>query len=164
MIYKNGRYGKFLACPNYPECKNTKALDKDGNVAEKTETEKPVELAGFKCELCGAEMVVRRGRFGTFYACSNYPSCRFTKQKTSETGASCPICSSKILTRHGKGKTLFYSCERYPECDFSSWDMPLAEKCPDCGEMLFYRKSKKAVICKSRGCGYKRDEEMTVIE
>ena len=164
MIYKNGRYGKFLACPSYPECKNTKALDKDGNVAEKTEVEKPVEYAGFKCELCGAEMVVRRGRFGTFYACSNYPGCRFTKQKTAETGANCPICSSKILARHGRGKTLFYSCERYPECDFSSWDMPLAEKCPDCKEMLFYRKSKKVVICKSRGCGYKRDEEMTVIE
>ena len=164
MIYKNGRYGKFLACPSYPECKNTKALDKNGNIVEKTETAKEVELAGFKCELCGADMVVRRGKFGTFYACSNYPTCRFTKQKTSETGAACPICSSKILARHGRGKTLFYSCERYPECDFSSWDMPLAEKCPDCGEMLYYRKSKKAVICKSRSCGYKRDEEMTVIE
>ena len=76
----------------------------------------------------------------------------------------CPRCNSKILARHGKGKTLFYSCERYPECDFSSWDMPLQEKCPDCGEMLYYRKSKKCVICKGHTCGYKRDEEMTVIE
>ena len=163
MIYKNGRFGKFLACPNYPACKNTKAVDKDGNIVEPVK-EKKVESAGFTCEKCGADMLVRNGRFGEFYACSNYPKCSFTKQKTVETGASCPNCGSKVLARHGRGKTLFYSCEKYPECDFSSWDMPLAEKCPDCNEMLFYRKSKKAVICKNKACGYKRDEEMTVIE
>ena len=163
MIYKNGRFGKFLACPNYPACKNTKAVDKDGNILEPVK-EKKVESAGFACEKCGADMLVRSGRFGEFYACSNYPKCSFTKQKTVETGASCPNCGSKVLARHGRGKTLFYSCEKYPECDFSSWDMPLAEKCPDCSQMLFYRKSKKAVICKNKACGYKRDEEMTVIE
>jgi len=162
MVYKNGRFGKFLACPSYPACRNTKALDKDGKVVVKQE--ETVELAGFKCELCGGEMVIRRGKFGTFYACSNYPTCTNTKQKTVDTGALCPKCSSKVLARHGKGRTLFYSCENYPECDFSSWDMPLSENCPDCGEMLFYRKSKKNVICKNKNCGYKREEEMTVIE
>ncbi len=163
MVYKTGRYGRFLACPSYPNCKNTKALDKDGNVVA-TEVQPTLELAGFDCEKCGGPMVVRRGRYGVFYACSSYPTCNFTKQKTVDTGASCPRCNSKILARHGKGKTLFYSCEKYPECDFSSWDMPLLEKCPDCGEMLYYRKSKKCVICKGAKCGYKRDEEMTVIE
>ena len=162
MIYKNGRFGKFLACPNYPKCKCTKAIDKNGNVVEQ-ETVAP-ELAGFKCEVCGGDMVVRSGRFGSFYACINYPECTFTKQKVTDTGASCPICSSRILARHGKGRTLFYSCERYPECDFSSWDMPLVEKCPDCGNTLFYRKSRKSVICKEKNCGYKREEEMAVIE
>ena len=162
MVYKNGRFGRFLACPNFPECKNTKALDKDGKPAQ-TE-EKKQELAGFKCEICGGEMVVRNGRYGTFYACANYPKCKFTKQKVVELDASCPKCSSKIVARHGKGNTLFYSCEKYPKCDFSSWDMPLLEKCPDCGDMLYYRKSKKCVICKNRVCDYKRDEEMTVIE
>ena len=162
MVYKNGRFGKFLACPNYPKCKCTKAIDKNGNVVEPENT--TPELAGFKCEICGGEMVVRNGRFGSFYACINYPTCTFTKQKVTETGASCPKCSSKILARHGKGRTLFYSCERYPECDFSSWDMPLAEKCPECGSILFYRKSRKSVICKEKSCGYKREEEMTVIE
>ena len=162
MIYKTGRFGRFLACPSYPACKNTKAIDKDGNpLAPKEEKQ---DFAGFKCELCGSEMVVRNGRYGTFYACVNYPSCTFTKQKTVETGALCPKCNSKILARHGKGRTLFYSCEKYPECDFSSWDMPLVERCPECNEMLFYRKSKKQVICKNKACGYKRDEEMTVIE
>ncbi len=162
MIYKNGRFGKFLACPSYPKCRNTKALDKYGSVVVK-EAEN-IELAGFKCELCGGEMVVRRGRYGTFYACANYPICTNTKQKTVDVGVSCPKCSSRILARHGKGRTLFYSCEKYPECNFSSWDMPLSEKCPDCGEMLFYRKSKKSVICKNKACGYKREQEMTVIE
>ena len=162
MVYKNGRFGKFLACPSYPTCRNTKALDKDGNVLVKEEA--ATELAGFKCEACGGEMVIRRGRYGTFYACSNYPTCTNTKQKTVDTGTLCPKCSSKILARHGKGRTLFYSCEKYPECDFSTWDMPLSEKCPDCGEMLFYRKSKKTVVCKNKACGYKREQEMTVIE
>lgn len=162
MVYKNGRFGRFLACPNFPECKNTKALDKDGKPAQAEE--KKQELAGFKCEICGGEMVVRNGRYGTFYACANYPKCKFTKQKVVELDASCPKCSSKIVARHGKGNTLFYSCEKYPKCDFSSWDMPLLEKCPDCGDMLYYRKSKKCVICKNRVCDYKRDEEMTVIE
>ena len=162
MIYKKGRFGRFLACPSYPACKNTKTLDSDGNVS--TPEAAPLELAGFKCEACGGEMVVRNGRYGTFYACSNYPTCMFTKQKVTDIGVSCPRCSSKIYARHGKGKMLFYSCERYPECDFSSWDMPLSEKCPECSAMLYYRKSRKSVICKEKNCGYKRDEEMTVIE
>ena len=162
MIYKNGRYGKFLACPNYPECKCTKAVDKNGKVAEQEVT--TPELAGFKCEVCGGEMVVRQGRYGSFYACQNYPTCTFTKQKVTETGVCCPQCNSRILARHGKGRMLFYSCEKYPECDFSTWDMPLSEKCPNCGDMLYYRKSRKCVICKSKGCNYKRDEEMAVIE
>jgi len=162
MIYKEGKFGKFLACPNYPKCKNTKAIDKNGKVVER---EKPqIELAGFKCELCGGEMVVKRGRYGIFYACENYPDCTFTKHKITDIGVPCPKCSSRIFARHGKGNTLFYSCEKYPECDFSSWDMPLKEKCPECNEMLYYRKSRKSVICKKKGCGYKREEEMSVIE
>lgn len=162
MVYKKGRFGKFLACPNFPSCKNTKALDKEGKPVEADE--KKVELAGFKCEVCGGDMVVRSGRYGSFYACANYPTCKFTKQKVVELDVPCPRCGSKVVARHGKGKMLFYSCEKYPECDFSSWDMPLAEKCPDCGAGLFYRKSRKNVICKNPSCDYKREEEMTVIE
>ena len=109
-------------------------------------------------------MVIRNGRYGTFYACINYPTCRFTKQKIVSLDVPCPICSSKILARHGKGKMVFYSCEKYPDCDFSTWDMPLAERCPDCGGMLYYRKTRKSVVCKNPSCEYKRDEEMTVIE
>jgi DNA topoisomerase-1 len=162
MLVKNGRFGKFLACSGYPDCKNTMTLDKDGNPA-KPVVEEPT-FAGFKCDICGGEMIVRNGRYGIFYACSNYPTCTFTKHKTTELDVPCPVCGHKIVARHGKGKMLFYSCEMHPDCGFSSWDMPLAEKCPDCGGMLFYRKSRKSVICKEKGCEYKREEEMTVIE
>ncbi len=162
MVYKNGKFGKFLACPNYPECKNTKTIDKDGKISEPV-VEAP-KLAGFKCELCDSEMIIRNGKYGTFYACSNYPTCTFTKQKITDTGVRCPSCSSKIVARHGRGKMLFYSCEKYPECDFSTWDMPLTEPCPDCGGILYFRKSRKAIICKSKNCSYKREEEVAVIE
>ena len=162
LVYKKGRFGKFLACSNYPACKNTKSIDSQGNIAVYEPT--VATLAGFACDACGGEMVVRDGKFGVFYACQNYPRCKFTKQKTTDTDVSCPKCNSKVFARHGKGKMLFYSCEKYPECDFSTWDMPLNEKCPDCGQILYYKKSRKLVLCKEKDCDYKREEEMTVIE
>ena len=162
MIFKEGKFGKFLACPSYPACRNTKAVDKNGQVVER---ETPsVVYADFDCEICGGRMVIRNGKFGEFYACSNYPQCKFTKQKITKTGVPCPHCAADIIARRGKGKTLFFSCEKYPECDFSSWDMPLNEKCPDCGAMLYYRKSRKAVICKEKKCSYKREEEIEMTE
>ncbi len=162
MVYKNGRFGRFLACPNYPTCKNTKTLDKNGELAEEKK-EIPI-TADFKCELCGGDMILKNGKFGDFYACANYPACRFTKRKVAELDVLCPQCNSKISARRARGKSIFYSCEKYPECDFSSWDMPLSEKCPDCGNMLYYRKSKKNVICKSKNCSYKREEELAVVD
>lgn len=159
MIYKTGRFGRFLACPDYPACKSTVAVDKNGVPVKPKE--KTVTLADFKCELCGGDVVVRNGRYGEFYACSNYPGCKFTKQKITDIGVSCPICGGNIVSRHTKDRSVFYSCGNYPECDFSSWDRPLDEKCPDCGEMLYYRRTRKAVICKNKGCEYRRDEEMT---
>ena len=158
MVVKNGRYGKFAACPNYPTCKNTKPLEteKPETVAEKVEKKAPV-LADFKCELCGGDMVQRTGRYGTFFACANYPTCTFTKQKTKELDVPCPKCQSKLLIKTGRNKTVFYSCERYPDCDFSSWDMPTAEKCPDCGKMLFRKKGKALLVCHEKDCGYRRE-------
>ena len=158
MVYKTGRFGKFLACPDYPVCRSTIAVDKNGNPQQ--QKERKIELADFKCELCGGDMVVRNGRYGTFYACKNYPKCKFTKQKVVNIGVPCPKCGSNIIGKHAKEKVLFYSCERYPECDFSTWDKPLSEKCPVCQENLYYRKTKRAVVCKNSKCDYKRDEEL----
>ncbi|MBE6630108.1 MAG: type I DNA topoisomerase [Ruminococcaceae bacterium] len=159
MVVKNGRYGKFAACPNYPNCKNTKPLEeKKEEEAEKTE-KPPVVVADFKCELCGSDMVQRTGRYGTFFACSRYPACHFTKQKTKELDVPCPKCGSKILIKSGRSKTVFYSCEKYPTCDFSSWDMPVNEKCPDCGNLLFRKKGKALLVCHEKNCGYRRETE-----
>ena len=158
MIVKNGRFGKFAACPNYPTCKNTKPLVTATSAAETNEDGKatPV-IADFKCEICGADMVLRTGKFGAFYACSKYPECKFTKQRTRELGVDCPKCQAKLVTKYGRNRTVFYSCERYPDCDFSSWDMPVKENCPQCGKMLFRKKGKAMLICHDKDCGYKQE-------
>ena len=165
MIVKNGRFGKFAACPNYPTCKNTKPLNAPKADAEgEAQTEKKVIVADFKCEKCGGDMVLRSGRYGSFYACANYPACAFTKPRTKDIGVPCPKCGEKVVMKYGKNKTVFYSCEKYPTCDFSSWDMPVGEKCPDCGGMLFRKKGKAQIVCHDKACGYTRqatENEMT---
>jgi len=159
MIVKTGRFGKFAACPNYPKCRSTKQLGKPAKTSSDTEAEvkeeKSTEIAPFKCEKCGSDMVLRTGRFGAFYACVRYPQCKFTKQKTNSVDVKCPKCGGDIVAKHGKNRSFFYSCSNYPECDFSSWDMPLNEKCPDCGEILYKKKGKDAVYCKK--CKYQRE-------
>ncbi len=150
MVIKSGRFGKFAACPGYPECRNTMPLDKNGEAVQKDEPQ-PVE--GLRCELCGGSVVKKLGRFGEFYACADYPRCKFTKPITKETGVACPKCGAKIVIKKGKKKE-FYSCERYPDCDFSAWDAPTEEKCPLCDGMLLMRKSGKR-YCSNKECNYK---------
>ena len=162
MVVKNGRFGKFAACPNYPKCRNTKPLTAtnpdesadEGENEAKEETKKKVVVADFKCEKCGADMVLRNGRYGSFYACVNYPTCRFTKPRTKEIDVPCPECGAKIVTRYSKSKTVFYGCSNYPKCNFSSWDMPMEKKCPDCGKNLYHKKGKAQLICHDEACGY----------
>ena len=155
MVIKNGRFGKFAACPNYPTCKNTKTLNNDGTIKEQEE-QKSTDL---KCEICGSDMIVRSGKFGEFYACSNYPSCKFTKAKTKPTGVACPKCGKEILERVGKNNKLFFSCSNYPECDFSTWDMPTDKKCPKCSDMLLMKKTRNMLVCRNIKCTYKEKAE-----
>ena len=160
MVVKNGRFGKFAACPNYPQCRNTKPLNTKQNTdGEEENVEKKTIVADFKCEKCGADMVQRTGKFGTFFACSKYPECDFTKQKLRDIGVPCPKCASKIVMKTGKNRTVFYSCEKYPECDFSSWDLPTNEKCPNCGNILFRKKGQAMLICHEKDCGFKKPIE-----
>ncbi len=157
MIVKNGKFGKFAACPNYPRCRNTKPLTENKPQAEETEEraeKKQPEIADFKCEKCGGDMVLRSGRYGSFYACANYPTCKFTKQKTKNIDIPCPECGSKIVVRYSRNRTAFYGCEKYPACKFSSWDMPVDEKCPDCGKQLFQKKGKAQLVCHDEKCGF----------
>lgn len=156
MVIKHGRFGTFAACPGYPECKNTKAIDKKGNVIEK-KTEEP-EKTDMKCEKCGGDIVIRSSSYGRFYACSNFPKCRYTKAILEPVGVRCPKCGADMVKAYGKKKNLYYRCEKYPECDFSSWDLPTAEKCPKCGKMLFEKKG-KGLYCADAVCGYKDFED-----
>ena len=108
------------------------------------------EPAGFNCEICGAPMVVKMGRYGKFYACSRFPECRNTKAITKEIGVKCPKCKQgEILERKSKKNRIFYGCSRYPDCDFVSWDMPVGRNCPKDGHYLVYKKSRKdrQVVC-----------------
>jgi len=159
LIIKNGRFGKFAACPSYPECKFTMPLDKNGNIIKKEEKAE-VQKTDIKCELCGEFMVIRKGRFGSFYACSNYPKCKNTKPINVEMqNASCPLCGAKILQKHGKRKMYFYSCEKYPDCKFSVWDMPIGENCPKCKSLMLRKKGKDIVYCYNKDCGYQEKRE-----
>ncbi len=155
MIAKSGRFGRFAACPNYPECKNTKRIDKNNNPISK----EPVEQkeTGMVCEKCGSPMVIRSGAYGNFYACSNYPTCKNTLAIKNEIGVKCPKCGGQILSKRSKSRTVFYSCENYPTCSFSSWDIPTNEKCPICSGMLMRKKGKNLLVCSTEGCAFKKE-------
>ena len=155
MIIKNGRFGKFAACPNYPNCRNTKTLDKDGKEAV-VATATPVN--DMKCEICGSDMVLKQGKFGEFYACVNYPKCKFTKAKDTKIDAICPDCGAEIVSKVTRSKKQFYSCSRFPECKFSTWDVPTTEKCPKCSNMLLQKKNKNFKYCRNEKCDYKTEE------
>lgn len=101
------------------------------------------EPAGFNCDICGAPMVVKLGRYGKFYACSRFPNCRNTKPIVKEIGVICPKCGiGQVVERKSKRNRLFYGCSRYPACDFVSWDKPVGRDCPVCGHFLVEKKVK----------------------
>jgi DNA topoisomerase-1 len=163
LIVKNGRFGKFAACPSYPECKFTLRLSRDGIIIKKEDQPEP-QKTDLKCELCGSEILIRKGRYGNFYACSNYPQCKHTKPIDAETGADCPDCGAKILKKRAKGKGYFYSCEKYPDCKFSIGDIPLEKKCPECGSLLLQKKGKDMIYCHNKECTHQEIAEPKVEE
>lgn len=140
MVIKKGRFGKFLACPNYPECKNTKPLKEKDSVEE----------TDINCEKCGAKMLKRKGRYGEFLACSGYPECKNTKQIIKETDADCPICGNKIVIKFSKAGRRFFGCSNYPECKFISWYEPTNEKCEICKGMMVIKNNK--LVCADKKC------------
>ncbi|NNB86163.1 type I DNA topoisomerase [Corallococcus exiguus] len=157
FVIKFGKMGHFLACSNYPDCKNTKDFKRDAEgkiviVEEETTDE--------KCEKCGKPMVIKRGRFGRFMACSGYPDCKTSKPIS--IGVNCPECKVGYLTerRSGRGK-IFFGCNRYPECKFAAWDRPLAEACPQCASPYLLQKFSKRdgayIACPNKECDYRRE-------
>ena len=153
LIVKTGRFGKFAACPGYPECKTTMTLTKEGKIAPVAQKQEDVKVEGMKCELCGGDVVLKKGRFGEYYACEHYPTCRFTRQKVRKIGVKCPKCGGEVVEKRSR-KSTFYGCDHYPECDFSLWDEPIGKECPRCGQMLVKKKN-GTVACSSKECKYK---------
>ncbi len=114
------------------------------------------EVTDEKCELCGKPMVIKRGRFGEFLACSGYPECKNTKPKVNKINIKCPRCGRDIVARKSKTGKLFFGCSGYPECNQLYWNKPVEQKCPKCGSLLTEKKTKTTkYVCSNADCGYK---------
>jgi len=159
MVIKWGRNGEFLACPGYPECRNTMNFRREGDAVVPVKEEEV--LTDEKCPECGAPMVMKRGRFGRFFACTRYPECKGTK--SIPLGVPCPKCGSDLSERRSRRGKTFYGCTAYPKCDFVSWDRPRAEACPLCANPWLVDKFSKRdgafVACPNKECGYRRVAE-----
>jgi DNA topoisomerase I len=155
MAVKRGRFGYFLACTGYPECRNTKRIVMKGGAATTVEDVRLEE----KCPQCGNHLVKKHGRFGEFTACSNYPACKYIKRET--LGIACPEkgCTGEIVVRRSK-RGPFYGCTRYPECKFTTSHKPVAEPCPSCGSPILLEKTTKTSgtvrYCRNESCKYER--------
>ncbi|HPC74280.1 MAG TPA: type I DNA topoisomerase [Syntrophales bacterium] len=160
MVIKWGRKGQFIACSNYPKCKNTSNFieDENGKIVQ-TETEK----TDMVCEKCGKPMVVKEGRFGRFLGCSGYPECKSTAAIS--LGVSCPEkgCGGDITEKRTKKGKAFFGCSNYPKCKFATWDRPIPEPCPACGAPFLvekYSRNKGRVkACIDKECGYRQAQE-----
>ena len=153
MAVKHGRFGKFLACLNYPECKGTKPLKGEAPLPEPEPTDEV-------CDKCGKMMVKKVGRFGPFLSCSGYPECKNIKSIEKKIGVTCPKCGKgDMIEKRTKKRKIFYSCNRYPDCDQAFWDKPTEEKCPEDGWPLLAKKTK--YVCSKEDCKFSkpRDEE-----
>jgi DNA topoisomerase-1 len=159
MIIKTGRYGKFLACSAFPDCKNIKSMPGQGN-KNGADDEKIKELQekhkDEKCEKCGEPMAVKNGRYGAFLGCSGYPKCRNIKNLNGGnqgTGIVCPACGKGEIVQKGSKRGIFYGCNQYPSCKNAYWSKPTGEKCPDCGALLVAGKD-DSVKCSAKGCKF----------
>jgi DNA topoisomerase I len=153
MVLKRGRFGQFMACTGYPDCKTTRRLDQGKRVPDI-----PLEET---CPKCGRNMVIRHGRYGEFTSCSGYPECKYVKQNY--IGVKCPLCKDGDLVekKARKGNT-FYGCSNYPKCKFTSANKPIPEKCPSCGSEYLvekYLKSGPVIACPNKECEYERPNE-----
>ena len=160
MVIKRGRFGKFMACSAYPECKNTKKLATEGEGDSASPARPADEPIDEKCSKCGAGMVIKSGRFGKFISCSNYPECKNTKPIP--IGVPCPEegCGGNIIEKRSRNGRTFYGCDQYPKCTFAAWNRPVAEACPLCATPYILEKFKdgeKYLACSKKGCGFKKE-------
>jgi DNA topoisomerase-1 len=168
LVIREGRYGRFLGCSGFPECKTIIPIE--NAAGQPRQPKEPPQETDERCPKCGSKMVIRQSRHGKFLGCSAYPKCRTTKSLPAdgETPAlKCPEpgCDGQIVLKRSKRGRTFYGCNRYPECKFATWDTPLDEKCPQCGWLLVEKKRKNALpvkACSAPDCEY--EEEMAELE
>ena len=154
MVLKRGRFGQFMACTGYPDCKTTRRLDQGKKVPDIPLDE--------NCPQCGRTMVLRHGRYGEFTSCSGYPECKYVKQNF--IGMKCPECKEgELVEKKARRRgNIFYGCSNYPKCKFTSASKPIAEKCPQCGHEYLvekYSKEGNVIACPNKECDYERKAE-----
>ena len=162
MQLKRGRFGPFLGCTGYPECRNIRKIGKTGVAAPA-----PVPLDE-KCPVDGAQLVKRFGRFGEFISCSNYPKCKYIKQETVGVSCSRPGCKGEIVVKKSKRGKAFYGCSEYPNCNIVYWDKPVLETCPQCNAPFLLEKTTKKEgtfrYCANEDCGYRSNNPVEPTE
>ncbi|MBW1815908.1 MAG: type I DNA topoisomerase [Deltaproteobacteria bacterium] len=155
MVAKNGRFGPFLACTGYPECRSTRPLDAGGD------ENKGLGPTDIQCKVCGGTMMVKVNKSGQrFLACGNYPKCTHTEPLS--TRVPCPNkgCDGMLVEKSSKQGRVFYACDQYPGCRFAMWDEPFDDACPECGSPVLGIKRPKGddpfLKCRKKGCGFKK--------
>ena len=163
---KVGKNGHFLACTGYPDCTYSNDYVRDDKGIIQPEEQPEDEATDKVCDKCGSPMVIKRGRYGGFLACSGYPECKNTQSLNSngngkKIGVTCPEkeCTGDIVERTSKRGKIFYGCSRFPDCTFATWDKPIDRECPVCGAKFLVEKTTKKqgtyLNCLEQGCGFK---------
>ncbi|MBQ9246542.1 type I DNA topoisomerase [bacterium] len=156
MVVRTSRFGtQFLGCSKYPECKTMLPLNKDGTVAP------PPAETDEKCEKCGSPMIQKTGPYGPYLECTS-ESCKHRKRIIKSTGVKCPKCGKgEIVFKKSKYGKIFFGCSNYPDCDFVSWNEPVNEKCPECGNILVKKitKKEKKLVCSNKKCTFSKEME-----
>ncbi|MCX8747621.1 type I DNA topoisomerase [Snodgrassella sp. B3800] len=157
---KFGKRGRFIACSGYPDCDYTRNVNETAEEAAKA-AEEPTIVEGRSCPKCEGQLVYKRGRYGKFIGCANYPKCKYIEplEKPKDTGIECPKChKGSLIERKSRYGKLFYSCNTYPDCDYAVWNPPINEPCPQCGWPILTIKTTKRrgteKVCPQKECGY----------
>ena len=165
LLKRQGRFGEFIACSNYPKCKYSRNADAS---AEEASEEKAVpEVLDEKCPQCGKNLIKRKGRYGEFIACEGYPKCKYSrkiegaakeKKPLLSTGVKCPSCGTGEIVERFSRRGKFYGCTNYPKCGFVSNYAPIARACPQCGNSYMLRKElKKGNFAECPQCKFKEE-------
>ncbi len=154
LLERWGRFGKFLACSAYPECRYTRDLSGNERAADEPTDE--------MCPTCGRPMVIKHGRYGKFVACSGYPECKTTKPVTLGIACPQPGCTGQLVARRSRRGRVFYGCSAYPGCTFAVWQRPIPEPCPKCGAAFVTERPLKGRVvrrCAREECDFEREVE-----